>query len=155
MYAPPTDADGESGTGNRLWGMSASGSVTAGGVKTNSSSDENYWPNSGQTAATRSATNGVFDPNSVDDKTIRRLKPVEILTTAASPNLITQGGTIVHLSQGFRYDLASANYVGTMRQIRKGQEAADRTIVQASGVDKAYLVAASLTGADSTAFDNG
>ena len=156
MYAPPTDADGESGTGNRLWGMASSGSNLTGGVKATSSSDPGSWPNAGSTKSGRTATNGVFDPTSVGTKTIRRLKPVEMLETSASPNLVTAGGTIVHLSQGFRYDTASSNYVGTMRQIRKGQEAADRTVVQnAAGADKAYLVAASTTGADSTAFDNG
>lgn len=156
MYAPPTDADGESGTGNRLWGMASSGSNLTGGVKEASSSDKASWPNAGSSKGGRTASNGVFDPTSVDAKTIRRLKPVEMLETSASPNLVTAGGTIVHLSQGFRYDAASENYVGTMRQIRKGQEAADRTIVQdAAAADKAYLVAASTTGADTTAFDNG
>jgi hypothetical protein len=157
MYAPPTDADGEAGTGGRLWGMACGGRQTTGNIHIDLASDIASWPNGAASGGTNSCTNGVFDPNSVDAKTVRRLNTIPLLVGAhATPYLTTQGGTIVHLSQSFRYTSASSNYVGTFRQIRKGNEAADRTIVQDAGAnDKAYLVAASLTGADSMAFDNG
>jgi len=157
IWTPPTDADGESGTGSRLWGICAGGNVNTGNVKADLANNTSCWPNNGAAGSGNTGSNGVFDPNSVDAKTIRRMMPIEMLVGAhTTPYMTTQAGTIVHLGQAFRYDLASKNYVGVFRQMRKAQEAADRTIVQdAAGNDQAYIVSASLVGADGFAFDNG
>jgi len=157
LYTPPTDADGEAGTGDRLWGFSAGGKQNAGNIRADLASAIGSWPNNSAGASGNAGNNGVFDPDSVDAKTIRRMMTIEMLQGGhTTPYMTTPGGTIVHLSQSFRYDLASKNYVGVFRQMRKAQEAADRTIVQdAAGNDQAYIVSASLVGADGFAFDNG
>ena len=80
-----------------------------------------------------------------------------ILTKAMGiPWLTTAAGTRVHLPIYYRLKQLPYNFVGRLRQIRFGQDAAARTRIEDSvGNTKSIYFAPSTTSADCISFDNG